>query len=196
MQEDTYFLSHNITDCKHNLFAIAFHRRFKKNNAQILCKSVTETRRLTNIARKTPKVASAAACNNTIQPEGGNESNNVEENLPGNPNEGKPRSMTPSVSLRPNGLRSCLLGHKKNPHSLQSIQSIATTAFSLTGEHWVSRGGDTHQVSSGEKDLIRDLQTRGCRPRWSYLPAPDLGINFFLGHATRYGRKSLVHLAA
>lgn len=92
------------------------------------------------------------------------------------------------------------LGHAywdtKKQHSLQSIQSIATSAFSLTGEDWVSRGGDTHQVSSGEKGPIRDLQTKGCWPRWSYLPAPDLGINFFLGHTTRYGWKSLVHLAA
>lgn len=104
----------------------------------------------------------------------------------------KPRSMTPSMKLHLNGFMSCLLGHSKPTFAAIHLYSV----FSQTGEYWGVIEGTQHQVSSGEKDLIRDLQTRGCWPGWSYLPAPDLGINFVLGDTGCYGWKSLVHLAA
>lgn len=56
--------------------------------------------------------------------------------------------------------------------------------------------GDTHQVSSGERVLSGTSRQEAVGPDWLYLPAPDLGINFFLGDDGCYSRKSLVHLAA
>lgn len=40
-----------------------------------------------------------------------------------------------------------------------------------------------------------DREREAAGPDWSYLPAPDLGINFVLGDTGCYGRESLVHLA-
>lgn len=76
--------------------------------------------------------------------------------------------------------------------------------FSQTGEYWgggdcIEGGGDTHQVSSGERGSDPgppDREREAAGPDWSYLPAPDLGINFVLGDTGCYGRESLVHLAA
>lgn len=76
----------------------------------------------------------------------------------------------------------------------------------LTGTVWVSlTGGRTGGVRrgrvGGRGHTAGELRWEGFGPgplgtRGWYLPAPHLGINFFLGQDTSYGRKSLVDLAA
>ncbi len=99
--------------------------------------------------------------------------------------------------LHQNGFTSCFPWHPKPTFAAIHLYCV----FSQTGEHWGGyRGGHTSGELKwkwvGDGGLIRDLQARGCWPGCSYLPAPDLGINFVLGGAGCYGRESLVHMAA
>lgn len=104
----------------------------------------------------------------------------------------KPWSMTSSMKLHLNASLRHACWDTQKPHiHLYSV-------FSQTGEYWGIIRGGTH---------IRWAQVRGVflsgtsrreavGPDWSYLPAPDLGINFVLGDTGCYGRQSLVQLAA
>lgn len=73
------------------------------------------------------------------------------------------------------------------------------SGFSQTGECWrrvVGRGRTHIRWAQGRGVISRTSSRRPSAPDWSYLPASDLGINFVLGDAGCYGRKSLVELAA
>lgn len=129
-------------------------------------------------------MAAVMAFNHKVQV--GSESNYFPVNFPRTQNEAareksNPRSMTLSVMLT--GTRGATVVAR-------------TVCISLTGARTgrVKRGGGGRGHTAGElrwEGFIQDLGKRG----W-YLPAPHLGINFFLGQDTSYGRKSLVDLAA
>lgn len=102
--------------------------------------------------------------------------------------------MTPSMEVHLNGFMSCFLWHSKPTFTATHLYSV----FIQTGKCWRGTTGGTHIRWAQEVRgfYIQDLQPEAVGPRWSYLPGPDLGINFVLGDAGCYAWKSLVHLAA